>query len=89
VAVTPLSLDTSPEIERLQVEGWRRMSSAQKAATISGLTQAVFDLALAGVKQRYPNASAREQRLRLAMITLGPDLAYKAWPDEVSRLDVR
>jgi hypothetical protein len=36
-----LSLDTSPEIERRQIERWRQMSPAQKAAIVSGLTQAV------------------------------------------------
>lgn len=84
----PLSLDTSLEIERLQIEGWRRMSSEQKAAMISGLTQAVFDLAAAGVRHRYPDASPREQFLRVAVITLGPDLARKAYPD-VAILDPR
>lgn len=77
----PLSLDTSPEIERLQVERWRQMSPAQKAAIVSGLTQAVHDLALAGVRLRYPGASAREQFLRLALITLGADLARRAYPE--------
>lgn len=81
VETTRLSLDTSPEMERLQVEGWRRMSAAQKAATVSGLTQTVFDLAFAGVRCRYPGASAREQFLRVAVITLGPELALKAYPD--------
>lgn len=84
----PLNLDTSPEIERLQIEGWRRMSAEQKAATVTGLTQMVFDLALAGVRQRYPDASPREQRLRVAVITLGPDLARQAFP-EISALDLR
>lgn len=76
-----LSLDTSPEIERLQIERWREMSPAQKAAIVSGLTQAVYDLALAGIRIRHPDASAREQFLRLAVITLGPDLARQAYPE--------
>ena len=82
-AVPPvsLSLDTSPEIERLQVEGWQHMSPAQKAAVVSGLTQAVHDLALAGVRLRHPQASEREQFLRLALITLGVDLARRAYPE--------
>ena len=83
-----LSLDTSPEIERLQIEGWRRMSPAQKAATVTGLTQMVFDLARAGIRQRHPDASPREQRLRLAIITLGPELARQVFP-EVAALDLR
>jgi hypothetical protein len=79
--VTPLSLDTSPEIERLQVEGWRRMSPAEKAALVTSLTQASYTLAFAGVRHRHPTASAREQFLRMALITLGPTLAVAAYPD--------
>lgn len=54
------------------------MSAAEKAAIVSGLTQAAYALAFAGVRQRYPHADSREQLLRVAMITLGPDLARKA-----------
>ena len=81
VPPVPLSLDTSPEIEHLQIVGWRRMTPGQKAAVVSGLTQAVHDLALAGVRLRHPQASEREQFLRLALITLGSDLARRAYPD--------
>ena len=42
-----LSDDTSEDVERLQVEGWRRMSAEQKAAIVTGLTQAAYDLARA------------------------------------------
>ena len=77
----PLNLDTSPEIERLQVEAWQRMSAAQKAALVSGLTQAAVDMTLAGIRQRFPSASPREVRLRFAVLTLGPDLARAAFPD--------
>ena len=80
----PLSLDTSPEVERLQIEGWRRMSAAEKAALVCGLTQAACDLALAGVRHRYPDASPREQFLRLAVVMLGPDLARKVYPEIVT-----
>jgi hypothetical protein len=86
VPPVPLSLDTSPEIERMQVDAWRRMSMEQKAAIVTGLTEAVFTLTLAGIRHRHPDASPHEQRLRLAVITLGPDLARKAFP-EVAALD--
>jgi hypothetical protein len=82
-----LSADTSPEIERLQIERWRSMSAADKADIVSGLTQTAFDLALAGVRHRHPDASPREQFLRLAIVTLGFDLARKAYPD-IERLDL-
>ena len=77
----PLALDTSPEIEQLLVERWRAMSPAEKAAIVSGLTAAAYELALAGVRRRHPNASPREQFLRLAVITLGRDLACRAYPE--------
>lgn len=80
---TRLAADTDAAIEARQIDGWRRMTDREKAALITGLTQASFAMALAGVRQRYPNASEREQFLRLALITLGVDLATKAYPDIV------
>ena len=77
----PLSLDTSPEIERRQIESWRQMSPGQKAAIVTGLTQAACDMTWAGVRQRYPGVSPREHYLRVAIIMLGPDLARAAYPD--------
>jgi hypothetical protein len=74
-------MDTSAEIEERQIEHWRLLSPAEKLALVSGLTIAAFDLARAGVRARFPNASPREQFLRLAIITLGPDLAKRAYPD--------
>ena len=81
MALSPLNDDTSLDIEQRQVEAWRRMTPAEKAALITGLTAAAFDLALAGVRHRYPGATEREHFLRLALITLGPDLARLAYPD--------
>lgn len=77
----PLNADTSPDIERRQVESWRQMSPAQKAALVTGLTRAAYAMTFAGVRQRYPDASPREQFLRVAVIVLGPDLARLAYPD--------
>lgn len=87
VTLKPLALDTSADVERRQVERWREMSMADKAALISGLTQAAHDLALAGVRQRYPDATPREHFLRLAVLLLGPDLACKAYPDAAGLVD--
>lgn len=82
-----LAEDTSPEIEQLQVERWRAMTPAQKAGVITGLTQAAYDMARAGVRYRYPHADAREQFLRLALDVLGPNLACRAYPDAAALID--
>lgn len=82
----PLAIDTSPAVEALQIERWRQMTPAEKGEIITGLTRAVFELAAAGVRHRYPEASPREQFLRLAIVTLGSDLARRAYP-EIEQLD--
>ena len=82
----PLSLDTSPDAERIQIEALRRMTPAEKAALISGLTRAAHRMAAAGVRQRYPNASPREQFLRLAIVLHGRTVARSAYP-EIDALD--
>jgi hypothetical protein len=81
MARTPLNLDTSADVEQQQIERWRQMSTTEKAALISGLTNATFVMARAGVQQRHPNASPREVFLRLAVVTLGPELARRAYPE--------
>jgi hypothetical protein len=78
---TPLAFDTPLEVERRQIEAWRRMTPAQKAATVTGLTKAAYALTWAGVRHRHPDASERELFLRVAIVTLGPDLACAAYPD--------
>jgi hypothetical protein len=63
------------------------MSATQKADLITALNRAAREMALAGVRQRYPGASDREVFLRLAILTLGLDLARRAYP-EIDRLDL-
>lgn len=77
----PLARDTAADVEQLQIEGWRRMSPAEKAALISALTGAAHEMARAGIRHRYPNATPREQFLRLGILLLGRQLAREAYPD--------
>jgi hypothetical protein len=64
------------------------MSPEQRLATAMRMSQTVRDLALAGVRARFPNAGPREQFLRLAIVTLGLELAQAAYP-EIAKLDPR
>lgn len=45
------------------------------------LTQAVRKLALAGIRQRHPNASAAEVRVRLAVRLYGREVATRVFGD--------
>jgi hypothetical protein len=76
-----LSSDTTRAAERVQVELWRRMSPMDKARAVSGISRAVQKLSLLGIRQRHPGASERECALRLAMLKLGRDLTYEAYPE--------
>lgn len=62
------------------------MTAERKLAASLQMSRTVRDLALAGVRSRFPNASPREQTLRLAVVVLGAELALAAYP-EVSSLE--
>jgi hypothetical protein len=87
--VVPTSFigDTSPEVEQRQIEAWRQMPAARKAALVTGLTRAAFEMTMAGVRQRYPDATPRERFLRMAILVLGRDLAGRAYPDSAGVTD--
>jgi hypothetical protein len=75
-----LSADTTRHAERLQVSAWRSMSSVQRAQLVAGAARTVRAIALAGLRQRHPGASEPEIVARLALLTLGPSLAHRAYP---------
>ncbi|MCZ6635225.1 MAG: winged helix-turn-helix domain-containing protein [bacterium] len=79
------SSDTSYRVERMQIEAYRRMTPAEKMRRISDLCQASARIALAGIRQRYPQATERELQLRLAALRLGRETMVKVfgWDPEV------
>jgi hypothetical protein len=79
-----LSRDTSPEVERIMIEGYRKMSAWKKLEQVWELTQLVRELAMNDIRRRYPLADDRERKLRLASRWLEPELMKKAfaWDSE-------
>lgn len=76
-----LSRDTSRQAEDMQVQLWRRMSPLSKLQAVSALTHSVLQLSLAGIRQRFPEATGPECRIRLARLTLGSELAERVHPE--------
>lgn len=74
-----LSEDTTPEIECILVEGYRRMPPQQKLAQVSGLSIAVQRLALARIRATYPNATEHELRLRVASLWIDRESMRRAF----------
>jgi len=73
----PFYTDTSPAIEALQVRLLRTAPSWRKMEMLAGLNASARKLALAGLRQRFPQASEAELKRRLADLLLGPELARK------------
>ncbi len=62
--------DTPPHIQKLIIEGYRRMSPQEKFKRVAELTKAIQQLALARIIKQYGQISEREQQLRLASLWL-------------------
>lgn len=60
------SEDTTREIEEILFAAYRRMSSSEKLERIGALGSLAESVALAGLREQYPDADERELRLRLA-----------------------
>ena len=76
--------DTSAKIEQIQLEHLRQMPAWRKLALVAEMNQTVRTLALAGLRQRYPDEATAHQQRRLADLLLGSELAaraYGAWPE--------
>ena len=76
--------DTSARAEEVQFALLRAMTPQQRAEIFTGLTLAVQELAMAGLRQCH-DAGDDELRLRLAARRLGNDVVKRVWgwsPDE-------
>jgi hypothetical protein len=76
-----LSLDTTADIERMQIEAWRRMTPLEKVGVVRDMAVAAETLAFAGIRLRHPGASDRECFIRFASLKLGPALTCRVYAD--------
>ena len=67
----PQSPDTDAETECWLLDRLRRLPAWRKAEMLSAATRAAYELAMAGLRQRYPDAPESELRKRYAALTLG------------------
>ena len=71
--------DTHPKMEQMQIELIRRMPSWKKFSVIDGLNETVKLMAIAGIKQRNPDATPKQVHRLLAELMLGKELARKVY----------
>ena len=79
VGAAPQSRDTPLDVEEILLAGYRRMTPAEKAATVTALTSSTIALTMAGIRHRYPGETPETHRVRLAAILHG-DLAERLFP---------
>lgn len=68
-------------MEALQVRLLRETPPWRKMEMLAELNQAAWELALSGIRQRYPEADETELLRRLAIIILGPDSASEVYKE--------
>ena len=72
--------DTPAAVERLLIEGYRRMSVIEKLERVAAMNRALEQLARARLRARYGNdLSERELRLRLGALRLDPDVMTRVF----------
>lgn len=74
-----LSSDTSPQAEAVLIDLARSLPPRRKLEIAIGMSQAVREAALAGIRSRHPRASGEEIRKRLAALVLPRELVIAAY----------
>lgn len=74
-----LSIDTTPDAEAVQIEIYRRMSARRKLELVEEENRTARELALAGLRQRHPDAGPEELFRRLMDLLLGEELAAQVY----------
>jgi len=79
------SIDTSREAEEFQLEGYRKMEAWQKLAILDDLNRMVEGLARAGIRERHPDATEEQVRLRLAALRHGREFTIRwfGWDPDI------
>jgi hypothetical protein len=77
--------DTSPDAERVLIEGYRRMTPAQRLDRVFSMNRALEQLQRARIAAEYGDIPEREMRLRLAALRLGRETMVKVfgWDPDV------
>ena len=71
--------DTLPEAEEILIQLLRQAPAWRKFKMVGELNATVKQFALAGIRQRHPDASEAEVKRHLADILLGEELAAKVY----------
>jgi hypothetical protein len=79
--------DTHPTVAKMIIDGYRRMTPAEKLARCGDLSSAVRQLSAARIRAERPEANEREVQLRVAALLYPAELLKRAfgWAPEQAR----
>ena len=72
--------DTLPEAAQVQLAAYRRMAPARRLELAMGMSDALREIAMAGVRSRHPEYSDEQVRLAYMRLTLGKEQFSKIRP---------
>jgi hypothetical protein len=71
--------DTDPEVERKMIEITRAMPDWKKIEQVFSIIETTRALSMAGLRERYPQASEEELKKRLAALVLDRETVIKVY----------
>ena len=69
--------DTHPEVERILIEGYRKLSPTQRFRMTCGMMDSGRRQVIRGIRDREPHLTDAEFRYRFAQLWLGEEIAAK------------
>jgi hypothetical protein len=78
--------DTHPEVERIQIDIFRRLTETDRLHLAFQLTKQVWGLAYCAFVERYPESDPVEQRYQFLAAQYGPAIAFH-WREIARRTD--
>ena len=71
--------ETDPVIAAMVLDRLRNMTPGERADMVRAMNESCETLALAGIRQRHPDADPEEIRMRLGVLRIGPQLMRDAF----------
>lgn len=75
----PQASDVSEAVDRALFDRLRLLTPQQRLQIAVRATQALHRLSIAGLRQRFPNASEEELQRRAAALRVGPELMRRVF----------
>ena len=72
-----LSMDTHPEVEKMQIQLLSQAGPARRFALARSLSQSTIEMSRRALEKRYPHLTPREISLKFVTLCYGEDLARR------------